>query len=98
MEAAVVGPGKENVTVTPAKVQLVEGQLPTFQVQSTGSGGSVAVVRVLATVYFCQDNDVCLYQQVCFDVPVGQGGKGSAGAAPVQLSYALSPKAVTVAL
>ncbi len=89
-----MGPGKDSVTVTPAKVSLVEGEVPTFKVASTGSGGGVAVVRVLATVYFCQDNDVCLYQQVCFDVPVGGGSSGGA----VQLSYALSPKAVTVAL
>lgn len=94
IEAAVVGPGQEGVTVTPARLALEEGVVPSFTV--AGSGGGSAVVRLLATVYFCRDNDVCLYQQVCFDVPLG-GASGSAREA-VELGYALSAKAVTVVI
>lgn len=93
VDAAVVGPGQ--VSVTPARLALEDGVAPMFRITAEG-GSSRAVVRLLATVYFCRDNDVCLYQQVCFDVPIGEGGSK----APVlrELGFTLSPKAVTVAI
>lgn len=93
IEAAVVGPGQDDVSVSPARVALQEGVVPTFEVSS--QRGGAAVVRLLATVYFCRDNDVCLYLQICFDVPVGSGAPSDG---PVELAYTLSPKAVTVVI
>ena len=56
--------------------------------------GAVGVSGVLLAckVFFCQDQDVCLFEEVYFKVPVELGSAGG----EVVLSYALTPKAQTV--
>lgn len=54
------------------------------------SSGQVSLVMVVAKVYFCQDEDVCLFEEVVFRVPVGEVVSGSEST--IDLSYSLSPK------
>lgn len=57
----------------------------------------VSWVLIGCKIYFCQDEDVCLFEEVYFKVPVDS--KASANAEEVgaiNVSYALSPKAPTV--
>jgi hypothetical protein len=61
----------------------------------SGCGG---LIRVLCKVYFCQDNDVCLFQEVCFDVPLAEAAAGAAASADVLLSFSLSAQAPVVSL
>lgn len=56
---------------------------------------TVTGILIGCKVFFCQDQDVCLFEEVYFKVPVGEELSSSAGGA-VLLSYALSPKAQTV--
>lgn len=70
-----------------------------------GKGGVTAAVgyataepgmlRVLCTVYFCQDRSVCLFEEVAFEVEVREGG---ADGNDVELGYQLSAKAPVVDL
>ena len=50
-----------------------------------------------AQVYFCRTNDACLFQEVCFDVPLAAAAAG-AQRAEVPLSFALSAQAPVVQL
>jgi hypothetical protein len=56
-----------------------------------GSSGGGALLRVLAKVYFCQDGDVCLFEEVCFDAPLADVREGAA--ADVPLDHVLSAQA-----
>eukprot|EP00198_Chlamydomonas_reinhardtii_P004277 XP_001693613.1 predicted protein [Chlamydomonas reinhardtii] len=38
------------------------------------------LLRVLAKVYYCQQNDVCLFEQICFEVPLVLGGAAGGAA------------------
>lgn len=64
--------------------------------RQAGSGGSGLLLRIVAKLYFCQLGDVCLFQELCFDVPLAD----ASGASPVDvpLSFALSAQAPVVAL
>ena len=53
---------------------------------------------VSAKVFFCQFEDVCLFKELVFAVPVGEVARGSSGAGSIDLAYSLSPKAQTVGL
>jgi len=70
-------------------------------------GGENSAVRVLCTVYFCQDKSMCLFQEIVFEIPllaktakapaaVGVGsGSGSGGGSDnnkIDLMYTLSAK------
>ena len=73
----------------------------TVRFSRTGGSGGSAFIRILAKVFFCQDNSVCLFQEVCFDVPLAaaEAAGGDAGAAPVvRLSHTLSAQAPVVTL
>ena len=69
-------------TMLPIDIQVV---LP--------KSGEVKSVVVSAKVYFCQDEDVCLFEEVVFRVPVTDVASG--GESTVELTYSLSPKAQT---
>jgi hypothetical protein len=58
------------LSVSPANGQLSEGQDITlkYTCNATESTDMIAL-RVFAKVYFCRQADVCLFEQVCFEVP-----------------------------
>lgn len=64
------------------------------EVKLPGTDG-VSGVILACKVFFCQDQDVCLFEELYFKVPVERQSSGSTGD-EVVLSYALSPKAQTV--
>ncbi|KAI7838239.1 hypothetical protein COHA_007984 [Chlorella ohadii] len=111
-EAALVGGsgGSGSVQLQPAAGNLAEdgsGTTATATVKFSrqgGSGtggstdGSTALIRVLAKVYFCQDRDVCLFQEICFDVPLAPAVQQGQPAAAVPLQFALSASAPVVQL
>ena len=59
------------------------------------AGDSVSGILIACKVFFCQDQDVCLFEEIYFKVPVGEA-KAGLGGDEVPVSYALSPKAQTV--
>jgi hypothetical protein len=62
--------------------------------QRAGAAAAGGALRVLCSVYFCRDNDVCLFQEVVFEVALG----GEEGAGAVEMAFALSPRAPAAAL
>jgi hypothetical protein len=86
-----------DVTLRPAGGPLKEsGSRLSAEVQvGLPAGGQVLWVLVGCKVYFCQDEDVCLFEEVYFKVPVD--AERSAGESSIVLSHVLSPKAQTVA-
>jgi hypothetical protein len=56
-----------------------------------------AQLGVNAKVYFCQDEDVCLFEELIFAVPVGEVGSAGGGGT-VDLTYSLSPRAQAIGL
>ena len=83
------------VKLQPAKGLLPEGgtTLPIDIRIVLPTSGEVKSVVVGAKVYFCQDEDVCLFEEVVFRVPVTD--VASSGESTVDLTYSLSPKAQT---
>lgn len=69
------------VTVEPTSGTLRGDDQPGAVVKFRKSGASKA--RVKAQVYFCQEDDVCLFHEVVFDVPFAEGD----GQASVLLSH-----------
>lgn len=49
-------------------------------------------VFVTVQVYYCQQDDVCLYQAVSFKVPLGSESQTQTG--PVELKYTVVPKSL----
>lgn len=66
-----------------------------FSRPAGSAGGGLA--RMLAKVYFCQDGSECLFQEVCFDVPLAAVQAGAPGV-QLLLEYRLSASAPVVAL
>lgn len=98
--------GGSNVQFQPAAGNLAEDASGTtatatikFSRQGNGTGGSgTELMRVLAKVYFCQDRDVCLFQEICFDVPLAPAVQAGQPAVVVPLEFALSASAPVVQL
>ena len=68
-----------------------------IRVDLPGGGGQQQVTQlgVNTKVYFCQDEDVCLFKELVFAVPVGEAASGSSGEGSIELAYGLSPQAQT---
>lgn len=111
-QASVVGAEGSGVEVLPPRGPLAEAgggggasSVVRFQ-QRGGQGGegegegATVTVRVLCSVYYCEGRDVCLFEEVAFEVPVRTGGGGgdrdNAPAAAVELEYAVSRQAPVV--
>ncbi len=54
----------------------------------------VSSVSIACKVYFCQDESVCLFQEVIFRVPVNE--QRAPGEHNIALRYGLSPRASSV--
>ena len=85
------------VKLQPAKGLLPEDgtSLPIDMRIVLPTSGAVKSVVVGAKVYFCQDKDVCLFEEVVFRVPVADVAPGSEST--IDLTCSLSPKARTTA-
>ncbi|KAL4855636.1 Protein SUPPRESSOR OF QUENCHING 1 [Chlorella vulgaris] len=101
-EAAVLG-STGGVQLQPGAGSLTEDSdgraasaVVLFSRQAGSSDGS-GLLRVLCKLYFCQSGDVCLFQEVCFDVPLAAAASDAAPAV-VPLSFALSARAPVVTL
>ncbi|KAI3423812.1 hypothetical protein D9Q98_009648 [Chlorella vulgaris] len=101
-EAAVLG-STGGVQLQPGAGSLTEDSdgraasaVVLFSRQAGSSDGS-GLLRVLCKLYFCQLGDVCLFQEVCFDVPLAAAASDAASAV-VPLSFALSARAPAVTL
>lgn len=96
----------KGVQLAPAAGSLAEsGGIATASVKfSRPAGGAGAgsssggLIRILARVYFCQLNSECLFQEVCFDVPLAAAAEAGAAPADVPLAFSLSASAPVVAL
>ncbi|PNH05466.1 NHL repeat-containing protein 2, partial [Tetrabaena socialis] len=100
------GGGGTTVDVTAVAVRPASGRLPDeanpsvrltvvpTAAAAAADGGGRLVLRLLAKVYYCQEDDVCLFEQVCFEVPLVVGGGGGAVGA-VALRYDVVPAATT---
>jgi DNA-binding beta-propeller fold protein YncE len=61
---------------------------------SRAPGAPAGLLRVTCRVYFCEDEAVCLFQGVVFELPLPPAGAVDGGAAAdVALSFAVSPRA-----
>lgn len=86
--------GDAGIRLSPEAGSLKEdGEVAITFERSAGEG----FVRVNAKAYFCQQNDVCLFEEVSFEVPFGAAAAGG-GAADVELMHAVSPAAPVVQL
>lgn len=94
----VVLPSNTPFTVTPSSGVLREGASPSIRLQfrRQGEASSASLVRVNAKVYFCQTNDVCLFEQVSFEIPFAATVGEESGT--VTLQHAVSAAAPSVAL
>ena len=103
-EAVVLGGEAGGVQLQPSAGSLREDASGSTATAALGfsrqpGSGSGGLIRVLCKVFFCQDNDVCLFQEVCFDVPLAEAADAAAAAsADVPLSFALSAQAPVVSL
>jgi hypothetical protein len=90
------GGGSPSVSIRPSSGRLdgAGGSVARIAFERSGTGGG-ALVRVNAKVYFCRDEDVCLFEQVSFEVPFGQVDPAQT-AQSVPLEYTVSPKAPVV--
>ena len=98
-EATVLGSASGDVQLQPAAGSLAEdgssvGALVRFSRRPGTSDASL--FRAVAKVYFCKSGDVCLYEEVCFDVALAP--TADAPPATVTLGYALSAQAPAVSL
>lgn len=100
-------PGMASADVTAVSVRPASGSLPDtaepsvqLEVSPTATGaagGGRLLLRLLARVYYCRQNDVCLYEQVAFEVPIELPGRVDVAAASgggqraVSLRYAVVP-------
>ncbi len=57
--------------------------------------GSVGRVAVDCKIYFCQDENLCLFEEVVFRIPVSQQ-LAAEQTQDITLRHSLSPKASTV--
>lgn len=96
-EASVLGAGGAGVQLAPAAGPLEEaGGAATAALRFSrpaGSAQQASTLRVLAKVYFCLDGGVCLFQEVCFDVPLAAAPAAGAAPAALDLPFALSASA-----
>ncbi|KAG2443188.1 hypothetical protein HYH02_009265 [Chlamydomonas schloesseri] len=84
------------VSVRPASGPLPDTSAPSVTLTVSASAAAAAaaamsgapqqqqqklLLRVLAKVYYCQQNDVCLFEQICFEIPLALGGADGTGAA-----------------
>ena len=61
--------------------------------ETTGSDGAEGIVRILARIYFCQDNDVCLLEELAVAIPFQVSDSRDAETLTVQHSIqASAPK------
>ena len=51
----------------------------------------VSTLSIACKIYFCQDESVCLFEEVIFRVPVNE--QRAPGKQDITLRYSLSPKA-----
>lgn len=99
-ECSSVGGG--GIKFTPVKGPLRESSTSggstavTAQVQFDASEAQACAVRVLCTVYFCQDKSVCLFKEVVFEVELAKRGVDAASFA--DLSFTLSAQSPQVNL
>eukprot|EP00850_Spirogloea_muscicola_P023380 SM000352S13428 [mRNA] locus=s352:43307:48636:- [translate_table: standard] len=91
-DADIDAPSKGAVRLDPSSGPLqVEG----LNASTTVSFGSfsAATVQISCKVYYCQEDEVCLYEAVTFEVPF-QEGASAPTALPVELKHVVVPKAV----
>ncbi|EFJ50214.1 hypothetical protein VOLCADRAFT_80356 [Volvox carteri f. nagariensis] len=103
--AAAPGADATATVVRPASGQLPDSVAPSVtlsvspaaapRAQSPPGGYDRLLLRVLAKVYYCQQNDVCLFEQICFEVPLEVAGTAAPAAGPtaVALKYDIAPPA-----
>lgn len=98
-EAAVLG-GTGGVQLQPSSGSLTEdnsGTVVTAAVRFTRAPDTNGLVRVLTKVFFCKDQSVCLFEEVCFDLQLVMSGS-DAEPAIVSLTHALSAQAPVVSI
>lgn len=87
-------------TFTPAKGPLIEskdGNMVTANIKYSEAFQS-SMLRVLCTVYFCQDKSVCLFQEIVFEIPVESTAHddGPSESDVIDLQYELSAQAPVI--
>lgn len=109
-QAAVVGgeAAAAAVEVSPARGMLQEGGggavLATLAVRRRAGGALApgAVLRVLSKVYFCQQDDACLFEEVVFEVPLAERAQQQPGFKEerqlLEMSHSVSASAPQVTL
>jgi hypothetical protein len=97
-EAAVLG-GTGGVQLQPSAGLLAEDNTGTVTaaVRFIRTLGSNGLVRVLAKVFFCKDQSVCLFEEVCFDLQLTEVGSDAAPVV-VSLTHTLSAQAPVVTI
>ena len=85
-EALVLDRGS-GLQLSPASGRLAEDTAAGFRFRWAGAPQS-AQGRVLAKAYFCQEEDVCLFQELSFELRFEPGGEGGVGLV-VPLRHAL---------
>lgn len=96
-------PSSPSADVTAITVQPSSGQLPdtaapsvTMTVSRTATAavaGGQLLLRVLVKVYYCQQNDVCLFERICYEVPLELEPSAAAAVAATALQYNVVPAA-----
>lgn len=62
------------------------------------SSSLASMGRILCKVYYCKEDEVCLYQSLAFDVPFLQKEDPDSTPAEITLAYVVKPKTPTVSL
>jgi hypothetical protein len=56
-------------------------------------GAPAGLLRVTCRVYFCQDEAVCLFQAVAFELPLLAATGDATASGDVALAFSISPRA-----
>ena len=88
---------RADVKVQPSSGSLQESgySLTAAITAALPESGKVTSITVDCKIYFCQDESVCLFQEVVFRVPVSEQ-LGAEQTQDITLRHSLSPKALTV--
>ena len=89
-QAAAAGPGSDSLSLDPPSGALSTGQVPSATIRFRRTSSEACKARAGVKVYFCQDEDVCLFEEVVFDVPF-EGDDG--GNVSVELEREVSARA-----
>jgi len=78
------------IEIEPANGFLDSEGLASLKFKRISSSSSSSMGRINCKVYYCKEDEVCLYQSVAFDVKFHEGTEASPE--QITLSYSVTPR------